>query len=341
MIKKAILMIVLIFWANTMTAKAFVIDTDIVANLFYKTADVLVAKTINLVDYLKDKLNDPNNYKDWAKLDDFKFSLPTQITSTSTKAVGDDPIKVTETVRPEVVKLQQEVRPVPVTVPVPAPEMQTGILKFTNEERVNTGLKPLAKNVLLDKVAELRLKDLFSKQYFAHESPTGETAAEVTKQIGYEYKIIGENLALGTFDGDKGIVKAWMASPGHRANIINSQYLELGVAQARGDFKGDTVTIAVQIFGSSSKSCAKPNTNTQALIISSTDSIKKMQAQAKVMYDQLAEIKNNVNLDVAYYNQKVQEYNVFAKNINEAISALKIMADQYNLQVKQYNLCIS
>jgi hypothetical protein len=148
------------------------------------------------------------------------------------------------------------------------------------------------------------------------------------------------NLALGNFDGEKEIVSAWMESPGHRANILNSKYTELGVSLKEGLFNGNNVIIAVQIFGLPMANCLKPDSETKTLIESSVVSIKQMQEQAKTMYNNLEAIKNSLNLDQSYYNQKIQEYNYFAKKINEAIIGLKEMTDFYNVGVNQYNLCI-
>jgi len=215
------------------------------------------------------------------------------------------------------------------------------ILKYTNIERVNSSLKPLSENAVLDNIAISRVKDLFANQYFEHESPDGQSVSDLAIQYNYDYLLIGENLALGEFGGDQGIVSAWMESPGHRANILNGKYKELGVAVKQGNFKGDDVTIAVQVFGEPLSNCSKPNLQNKVLIDDSTVSIKQMQADAKVMYDNLTAIKNSPNLDRGYYNQKIQEYNYFAKKVNDAVVNLKNLVETYNAAVARYNSCIS
>ena len=162
----------------------------------------------------------------------------------------------------------------------------------------------------------------------------------MAKKINYEYLLIGENLALGIFDGDKGIVSAWMASPGHKANILNPKYTELGVAVKNGIYNGVNTTIAVQIFGLPLANCPKPDQNNKILIDSSSASINQMQAEALEMYNNLSTIKLNPQTDVSYYNQKIQEYNYFAKKVNNAVLALKGMVDSYNIEVGKYNTCI-
>ncbi len=151
---------------------------------------------------------------------------------------------------------------------------------------------------------------------------------------------MGENLALGNFADETEIMAAWMASPGHKANIINPRYRELGVAVSTGQFKSERATIAVQIFGEPQTVCAVPNPETKAEIDSSTVVIKKMQTEAIALYGNLTQLKNTPNLDQSYYNQKVQEYNYFARTTNEAVVAMKTMIDFYNSQVAKYNTCL-
>jgi uncharacterized protein YkwD len=90
---------------------------------------------------------------------------------------------------------------------------------------------------------------MFENQYFAHESPTGEKVSDLAKKFGYDFLLIGENLAMGNFSSDEDLVLAWMESPGHRENILNEKYQEIGVAVKKGIFEGKEVWIAVQHFG--------------------------------------------------------------------------------------------
>jgi uncharacterized protein YkwD len=93
-----------------------------------------------------------------------------------------------------------------------------GVIKFTNDRRRENGFIALAHSEELDAVARLRVKDMFAKQYFAHISPSGDGAVSAANEIRYDYIAIGENLALGNFLNDEDLVRAWMDSPGHRAN---------------------------------------------------------------------------------------------------------------------------
>ena len=193
----------------------------------------------------------------------------------------------------------------------------------------------------LDIIANLRIEDLFSNQYFEHESPAGNSAPDLAEKIGYKYLIIGENLALGNFSGGEEIVSAWMESPGHKANILNERYKELGVAVKEGLFKGENMIMAVQIFALPEAFCSKPSPDTKLLIDSMAVSIKAMQIDAQLTYENLNITKDDPDVDKSYYNQKVQEYNYFAKKVNDAIISLKGIIDYYNIEVAKYNSCIS
>lgn len=214
------------------------------------------------------------------------------------------------------------------------------ILKYSNIERQAVSLPPLLGNSTLDSIAALRADDLFTNQYFEHDSPDGKSATDLAVKLGFEYLLIGENLALGNFDGSQGIVAAWMASPGHRANILNNKYRDLGVAIKTGMYKGQNTLIAVQIFALPKAYCFTPNQGIKSLIDSSSLSIKKMQAEALVVYNSLNIIKTSPNIDGAYYSQKIQEYNYLARKVNEAVAGLKIIIDSYNIDVAKYNSCL-
>jgi uncharacterized protein YkwD len=278
---------------------------------------------------------------------------PIEVTTTTVPDVKKTTVAPVIPIQPRVVIPTEPIlvlKSNPVSIPVEKPVenkvntnyiSDSDILKYTNEERESFSLKPLSANLVLDKIADLRADDLFANQYFDHVSPDGQSASELAKDVDYDYLLIGENLALGNFDGERGIVSAWMDSPGHRANILNDKYTELGVALKNGVFKGEKTVIAVQIFGLSMTVCPKPNKEIKILIEDSTVSIKKMQVEAKEMFDSLEAVKNDSKLDRTYYNQKIQEYNYFAKKVNEAVISLKSIIDSYNVEVGKYNLCLS
>ncbi|MEK7175843.1 MAG: CAP domain-containing protein [Patescibacteria group bacterium] len=122
------------------------------------------------------------------------------------------------------------------------------LLSYTNEARADSIGQTLATSPLLTKAAELKASDMAEKGYFSHNTPDGKTPWYWFKKVGYNYRYAGENLAVDFMDS-KDVTDAWMASPGHRANILNSRYTEIGIATAVGNYQGRETTFVVQMFG--------------------------------------------------------------------------------------------
>ena len=131
----------------------------------------------------------------------------------------------------------------------------TSILAYTNAQRYKEHIPLLSTNALLSDVARKKMIDLFARQYFAHESPTGDSVSDLAHDAGYEYIVVGENLALGDFGSSKAVVDAWMNSPGHKKNILSKSYSEIGIAVGRSMYKGRYTWIAVQSFGFPKSGC--------------------------------------------------------------------------------------
>jgi uncharacterized protein YkwD len=119
-------------------------------------------------------------------------------------------------------------------------------------ERVNaarrTSAYPLRPNALLDLAAQRHAEDMLARHYFAHESPERETVRERARAAGYSWRVIGENIAEGQFSVDE-VMETWMASPGHRRNILDRDFQELGVGLALGRNGGEWRVVWVQTFG--------------------------------------------------------------------------------------------
>lgn len=213
-----------------------------------------------------------------------------------------------------------------------------GVIKWTNIERSqNNGLPPLLENNVLDRIATLRAKDMFDKQYFAHFSPNGEGAESVAKLEGYEYLSIGENLALGDFENDEKVVEAWMNSPGHRANILGAHYAEIGVATQKRFFEGRETWIAVQIFGRPMSACPTPDNNLKVNIESLNAQLISLESNLET---RRTEIQNMLR-DDPQYNEKINEYNSMINQYNSALTKAKTMAKQYNDGVANFNKCVA
>lgn len=126
------------------------------------------------------------------------------------------------------------------------------LVNLTNQTRVAEGLAPLRENTTLEKAAQAKAQDILAKGYFAHQSPDGKTPWYWFLQAGYKYLYAGENLAID-FVESTDVVQAWLASPGHRANIENKNYRDIGIAVVTGKFGGDASgpdrIVVVQLFG--------------------------------------------------------------------------------------------
>ncbi len=124
----------------------------------------------------------------------------------------------------------------------------TVLIDETNESRIHENLRNLTPNPILEKAAQLKADDMASKGYFAHNAPDGKTPWYWFEEAGYDYAAAGENLAVN-FTDSKDVTNAWLASPAHRANIMNANYTEIGIASAKGIYKGKEAIFVVQEFG--------------------------------------------------------------------------------------------
>jgi uncharacterized protein YkwD len=114
--------------------------------------------------------------------------------------------------------------------------VRASVLCLINRKRAENGELPLSTNPQLEEAAEAHCQELIADDYFAHVSPSGETPVDRIRDLGYIPNsdvgyVIGENLAWGTYQlsTPQSIVAAWIASPGHLANILETQYTETGI----------------------------------------------------------------------------------------------------------------
>ncbi len=122
------------------------------------------------------------------------------------------------------------------------------IVELTNSARGKNGLGALSTNSNLSSAAYSKANDMLEKDYFSHTSPTGTTPWDFISGAGYSYIYAGENLAIGYSDVNE-LFNAWMDSPTHRENILNSKFREIGVAVVSGEYQGSETIVVVQEFG--------------------------------------------------------------------------------------------
>lgn len=107
------------------------------------------------------------------------------------------------------------------------------VVSLVNKEREKAGLKPLVIHTNLTKMAVAKAQDMNDNNYFSHTSPTYGSPFDMMKSFGITYKYAGENIAKGQKTPAE-VVKAWMNSPGHKANIMNKNFTLIGVGYVNG-----------------------------------------------------------------------------------------------------------
>ncbi len=145
---------------------------------------------------------------------------------------------------------------------------QQDLIKLTNVERQKNGLPALTENSELDKAAAEKGKNMLTENYWAHYSPSGKSPWDFIKSSGYDFSYAGENLARN-FYTSQDVVNACMASTmGHRENVLNSHYKEVGMAVVQGKLQGQDTILVVQEFGTQTNSlAAKPNIDNEGVNI--------------------------------------------------------------------------
>ncbi len=112
-------------------------------------------------------------------------------------------------------------------------DFQNRVVALTNVERARYNLPPLKMNTSLQRMARIKSEDMRNKNYFDHHSPTFGSPFDMMKSFGIPYTYAGENIAAGQ-QTPEAVVKAWMNSPGHRANILKREYTQIGCGVAMG-----------------------------------------------------------------------------------------------------------
>jgi len=217
------------------------------------------------------------------------------------------------------------------------------IIKFTNYYREENDIAELNINQLLMEAAEAKLNDMFQKQYFAHVSPEGDDAGIILKEIGYDYLVVGENLARGYFKDSKDLVDGWMKSPDHRENILNPKFREIGVAQREGKFQGKEQYLAVQIFASPLSLCPLPDESSLSQIQEKEEELEELTKKAEILRGEIEkesqeEFESEAEFQVV--QDKIKTYNALVRRINKLSKELETLILNYNSQVNSFNTCI-
>ena len=212
------------------------------------------------------------------------------------------------------------------------------VIAQTNIQRYDNGLlPPLIDNIKLDAAAKAKAEDMFLNQYFEHVSPFGIDPGKLVKSFGYDYIVSGENLILGNFKSEQEVVQDWMNSPGHKANILNNRFVDIGVAIVKGTYKGQAAWIGVQEFGLPLSACSQPGVSLKKQI----DSNKSILDQLTVQIDAKRAEIDNTNPKSSQYNSLVNEYNQLIAEYNPLVEETKNLIAQYNNQINTFNQCVA
>lgn len=127
------------------------------------------------------------------------------------------------------------------------------VLELTNKERSKVGLEPLKLNKQLANAADNHSDSMARDDFFSHTGADGSSVSDRVINNGYEYSTVGENIAAGQRSAEE-VVQTWMDSPGHRANILNPDYTEIGIGYEY--LENDTGAVNynhywTQVFGTS------------------------------------------------------------------------------------------
>jgi hypothetical protein len=129
-----------------------------------------------------------------------------------------------------------------------ASQYDTELLNLTNAERQRAGLPPLRLSSQLGPAAQGHAEDMARNNYFNHQGLNGSTPSDRATAVGYRYSYVGENISAGNKTPTQ-TIQQWMNSPGHRQNILNPSYTEIGFGYAYANSSSYRY-YWVQVFGS-------------------------------------------------------------------------------------------
>ncbi len=110
--------------------------------------------------------------------------------------------------------------------------LENEVIRLVNVERVKNGRSSLVENTEVSKVARIKSQDFINNNYFSHNSPTYGTPFEMLNSFGITFTSAAENIASGHKSAAE-VMKSWLNSPGHKENILNSKYNQIGVGVAK------------------------------------------------------------------------------------------------------------
>ena len=153
-----------------------------------------------------------------------------------------------------------------------ASEQSKRIIELTNRLRESMNLHRLSESETLNEAANLKVQDMITEQYFAHVSPKNKGIDYWLKGANYDYETAGENLAMG-FSDSADVINAWIKSKTHYANLIDSDFTEIGVAMASGNYKSFETSFVAQMFGMPKNKVQKSNIIVKKVVEKSVETV--------------------------------------------------------------------
>ncbi|MEU6217506.1 CAP domain-containing protein [Streptomyces sp. NPDC047022] len=198
--------------------------------------------------------SDPNWYREWSADGGSKHTWAESATPTATprsewthkpkrKATAPAARPTTAAPRPSVTAFSSAPQATPSAIPTasstPTPtstptasSVVARIVALVNAERGEAGCSPLTLDSTLTKVAQAHSADMAEHQNMSHTGSDGSSPGDRITAAGYNWSSYGENVAYG-YSTPEQVMAAWMSSPGHKANILNCGFKEIGVGLAQ------------------------------------------------------------------------------------------------------------
>ncbi|MBP1925121.1 putative YkwD family protein [Sedimentibacter acidaminivorans] len=184
------------------------------------------------------------NSIDWKSILNNKTTSPAETKQTAakpaaTQSTAEKPTATQSTVtKPSVTQTTsekpaatQQAAPSNTEVSSSVSSYEQKVVELVNVERQKAGLSSLSLDTAISNVARMKSKDMATNNYFAHQSPTYGSAGDMLTKYGIKWSAWGENIASGQRTPQE-VVTAWMNSPGHKANIMSTNFSKLGVGYA-------------------------------------------------------------------------------------------------------------
>jgi uncharacterized protein YkwD len=213
-----------------------------------------------------------------------------------------------------------------------------GVVEETNKQRELFSLNILEENEDLNRIAKLKLEDMFKDDYFAHISPDGFGVSDIAEEEGYNFLLIGDNLAIGPYSNDEELVDAWMNSEGHRENILNESYTEIGVAVKKDYYEGKETWMAIQVFGVPFSICPVIDESLETTIKEERVAVDELKNTINQLQIEIDDMKNKFGEE---YNEKAERYNDLIKEYNEEVNSITLLIEQYNEKVEERQECLT